>query len=362
MSIEFQLETRPGGFFVTSADEGESVAVVFRELIPPASATLFLERIDQLQRSLFSKIPGLPRPSAIAQLLVLIRPDRSGVAYVNEELRITAVVKPMRAVSAGESVYATDIELIDSVDLGVDVPADAGFVVVRTLDWQRSLFYDFGPLQLPPRQREYSLESALATQQLLLLGLDEDEVQPGARLSQMKAGLYRLSELLNQKCEDEEKYQSLLEEHPWMFGGAYDLVEPHRNLDDRRIPDFTARRSFDGCRDVVEIKQPFLRLFRNDGRLAAAFNDSWNQCEDYLTFVQRQKGYLLEEKELVFENPKCLLLIGSGLEPRQRTRIRHKEGTVRAIECRTYDELFSMASHMVALVEKASKRETVTVG
>jgi hypothetical protein len=37
------------------------------------------------------------------------------------------------------------------------------------------------------------------------------------------------------------------------------------------------------------------------------FTDAWNQAEGYLAYTIRNRGYLLQEKGLRFEDPKCLL-------------------------------------------------------
>lgn len=362
MSIEFKLDHAPTGFAASyCGPRDRSVEVVFRELVSPLEPGPFLERVDQLQRGLFNRIPGLPRPSTIDHLLVVIQQDLSGVAYVNE-LHITALVKPTREVSAGEPMYASDIETVDSVELGLDIPPDAAVVVIRSRDWRRSLFFDFGPLQKPPTLRDYPLDVVLAKQELLLLGLVPDELDQPTGLAQMKEGLAELAKLLQQQCEDEAVYQDLLKHHPWMLGGAYDEVVSHAKLDDMRIPDFTARRCYDHAHDVVEIKQPFLSIFRKDGSLAAKFNDAWNQGESYLAFTARNHRYLKEEKGLLFENSQCLLLLGYGLDEGQRRRIREKESLNRAIQVRTYDELLRTCSQLVSLVEISAERSFASLG
>src|SRR6185437_6287628 len=143
--------------------------------------------------------------------------------------------------------------------------------------------------------RAYALETVLAQQELLLLGINpggEGGGAPGTRVAHMKAGLDKLKDLLSRHIESEAAYQELLEEHPWMLGGTYAEVRRHAKLDDARIPDFTAVRCSDRFNDVVEIKQPFLKLFREDGGFSSEFNDAWNQSEGYLAFVVRQRQYL----------------------------------------------------------------------
>lgn len=362
MPISFELDHAPTGFAASYCGPGDtSVKVVYRELVSPLEPARFLERVDQLQRGLFNRVPGLPRPSNIDHLVIVVKPDLSAVAYVNE-LHVTALVRPTREVSAGEPMYASDIDAIDSLNLGIEVPADSAVVVIRSRDWRRSLFFDFGPLQRPSIARDYQLEAVLARQELLLLGILNDDADQPTGLGHMKQGFAELAKLLQQGCVDEASYQNLLKRHPWMLGGIYDEVLSHAKLDDMRIPDFTARRSYDFGHDVVEIKQPFLKAFRKDGLLAAEFNDAWNQAEMYLAFIARNQRYLREEKGLHFENPQCLLLFGYGFNAGQRRRIREKESMNRAIQVRTYDELLRTSAQLVTLVETSVDRPLAVAG
>lgn len=355
MPTPFQLASRPAGIAAASAAEGASVPVIYREYLAPTDP-LLLERLESFQRAIFGSIPSLPPASRLDHLLVVIQPNLSAVAYINE-LNIRAEIRPNRSIRAGEPVRVSDIEDIASVDLDVEIPTEAAFVFMRSFGWRRSLIYDLGPLQRPPVPRDYPLEKALAEQALLLLGLaNVENDSAGTRLEHMREGLSRLDSLLEDRVEDEKEYQRLLEAHPWMLGGVYDRIQRHTSLDDERIPDFTGRRSSDLHHDVIEIKQPFLPLFKRSGELAANFNDSWNQAEKYLTFGQRQRTSLREEKGVAFENPQAVLVIGSELTPEQRKLIREKERLAGLITVRTYDELRRTARYLLELVETASER------
>ena len=81
----------------------------------------------------------------------------------------------------------------------------------------------------------------------------------------------------------------------WRFpnlapGLADMLYEPiyqdsHISLNDENIPDFTGVRYRDGSRDIIEIKQPFIPIFRGDNLFRSEFNQSWDQVERYLDFI-----------------------------------------------------------------------------
>src|SRR5262245_59083445 len=127
MPITFRLTERFLGFAATTASGGQTVQVVYREFVAPSEATLLLDRLERMQRALFDLIPGLPSPSIIDHIVVIILLDLSAVAYGNE-LQITSMIRPKRPIAAGEPVYAGDIEDISSINLGIEVPDDSAVV------------------------------------------------------------------------------------------------------------------------------------------------------------------------------------------------------------------------------------------
>ncbi len=354
MPISFQLQHRLAGFNLTTAQKGEAVQIRYRELLGPTDLGL-TSRLAQLQNCLFSHIPDFPNSGVIDHIAVVIHPDLSGHAYINE-LRIVAKARPNRAVAKGEPVYLQDLTNIEEIDLGIDIPTDSALVIIRSFNWNRSLFYDFGPLHQDLGPRAYPLEKALAQQALLLFGLPV--VQPviqdtRSRLDAMEYSLQSLTDLLKGGCDQEGEYQVLLADNPWMLADSYSQVARHRSLDDENIPDFTALRSYDLCHDILELKQPFTPLFRKNGSFSAEFNDAWNQAERYLDFCHHERSYLLKQKKLRFESPRCILIIGYELSDTQRDDIRKKEFMNRLITVLTYDQLIKRGRHILDLVATA---------
>jgi hypothetical protein len=167
--------------------------------------------------------------------------------------------------------------------------------------------------------------------------------------------LAKLESLLDGHDTDEEKYHSWFKRYPWAFGLAYTQFQDLERLDDRNIPDFTGVRMHDKSRDIFEIKQPFLRLFRENGEFTSEFNEAWNQAERYLIFTRQNGDYLLREKELRFSNPKCYLIAGYDLSDQQRKDIGIKEQSVPSIEFRTYNDILSFVKGTVSFVKQMKK-------
>lgn len=360
MPKEFKLKVRPAGISLSFAVKEELVKVMTTELIGPLDSNLLVTRLEDMQSMVFEHIPNFPPPSQVDHLLVLINHDLTSVAYVNE-LEIKAKIKVNRDVDKGEPIYQKDIGDIDSIDLGVEIPDSVGVIVVRSLGWKKSLFYDFGPLHISQEPRQFRVEKVLAQQALLLLGMeslvyDSEGMKTNEdKFTEMSNGFKQLNQYIESKCEEESKYQKLFHEHSWMFGGQYKNIDRHTNLDDENIPDFTAVRCHDNFRDIIEIKQPFLTCFKQQDNFSSSFNDAWNQSERYLSFVHRQRNYLQEEKSLSFENPKCILIIGSDLTPNQLKMIREKEALTKSVIVYTYDHIQRTACHILNLI--ASTRE-----
>lgn len=367
MPIEFKIPQRLIGLVAETSEGPGLVGVVTSESLTSHDGSTLAWRLEEFQNALFRFIPGLPPPSLIDHILVVIRQDLTAVAYVNE-LQQRAMVKVRRAISASEQVLVDDVEDVSKVELGVTIPDDAGFVIVRSFGWRKALFFDFGPLNVASPRRSFDVGEALARSALTLykkrfseprspVGRSEEERRAIASRSGPNAvfagaGLAALTKLLSDRCDDEAQYQQFLESHPWILGGSYLELQGHRKLDDKNIPDFTAVRRHDDCHDIIEIKQPFLPCFRAAGGFSSAFNDAWNQVERYLVFAREHRDYLSREKELQFENPRCLLVAGYRFTPEEQREIRRKEACNLAITVISYDRLLAIAAGIIELLRQ----------
>ncbi len=159
----------------------------------------------------------------------------------------------------------------------------------------------------------------------------------------------RLEALLAANENRESEYQAFFTQYPWVLGAQHRSVQSHTRLDDANIPDFSAVRARDDARDILEIKPPFLPLFRGDGEFSAEFNSAWNQAERYLDFTRRDSDYL-RRKGLRFENPHCYLIAGRALTPEQRGRIQAKERMNPAITFLSYEAVLALARNTLRLV------------
>lgn len=360
MKVDFHIKQRFAGFSAESATGGSLCTVIPTESLTSHDGALLTWRLEGLQQGIFSEIPNLPPPSLIDNILIIIRQDLTATAYV-DELRPRALLRPTRDINAGEALAVNDIADISSFDLGVEIPDDAGFILVRSYGWRRSLFYDVRPLHPGASLRDFDIRVVLARQALDLYKrpfstLEESDVpkkEPEALERGMGEGLAALTRLLEARCDDESKYQELLNDHAWIFGGYYSSLISHPKFNDENIPDFAALRHQDGHYDIIEIKHPFLPCFRQSGGFTADFNDAWNQAERYLVFARKNADYLRREKSLPMENPRCLLIMGYRFNQEQLRAIRDKETCNLAINVISYDQLAAMAQALAGLLGKS---------
>lgn len=360
MPIDFTLPEKFAGFPLHAGTGPERILLECGALVPPSDPMRVQQVLEGLQQSVFSRIPGFPDGSHVRSLVVLLRRDLSATAYVNE-LTFKVQMKLNRAVGKGEPVYTKDISNVQEVLLGIDVPDDAAIIVVTSIGWRRSVYFDFGPLS-EDQPRIGPLSQVLAQQMLMLFGL-EGEAQPTRTIVDLMAdGFQTLLRLLDERCENESRYQELLEANPWMLGGTYSELKRHKEhghdpRGHRNIPDFTAMRSADQMHDIVELKQPFLKCFKQDGTPSSDFNDSWNQSVRYLAAAREDRDYLARHHGLRFENPKCLLIIGHEWSDDQARIIRQSESLNLSISVLRWDQLVAQATQVLSLMRAAAVLE-----
>lgn len=360
MPIEFKLTERIVGVSLHAATAAEKLGIEYGALIPSDDPARVQHVLEGLQGCVFSRIPGFPDPSQVSSVVVVIQQDLSAMAYINE-LYLKAKVRVTRDVNKGDPVYSKDISEIQEVSLGIEVPDDAAVIVVTSIGWRRSTYFDFGPFT-DHKSRIGPLSQILAQQMLMLFGLTDAAKVTRTRVDAMADGFQTLLRLLRERCEDESQYQELLEAHPWMLGGTYSEITRHKEhghdpRGNRNIPDFTATRSSDQTHDFVELKQPFLTCFKQDGTPSSDFNDSWNQAVRYLAGAREDRDYLARHHQLRFENPKCLLIIGHEWTEEQMRVVRQTESLNVSISVLRWDQLVSQATQVLSLMRIAAVPE-----
>jgi len=225
--------------------------------------------------------------------------------------------------------------------------------------------YQQGEVKFAVASRDIRANDKIGPDDLLFLGLGEYEQLRSektfpATVDALDSALGELGRMLNDREEDEAKYQSFLTRNAWVLGAQYVKIDSHTVLDDKNIPDFTGVRARDKARDIIEIKQPFLSLFCQDGTFRAEFHRAWQQAEDYVEFVLSGDEYLYKRKGLRFDNPHCFLLLGYGLSDDEIVALRRKQKMNPRITILTYEDLFALGTNTAQLIKTVSGLNEMT--
>ncbi len=160
MSAEVILDSVPIGIAVESS-RGESVRVQPIGFLSSEDGQQLIRQLEKLPSTLLMKAVGnRVSPSQVDNLLAIVRRDKTATVYVNE-LQPQVISKIAKAKARGEPVFMDDIVDITAVELGVEVPPNAGVVIVFSWGWRKGLFYDFGPLGPNASPREFDLPAVL---------------------------------------------------------------------------------------------------------------------------------------------------------------------------------------------------------
>lgn len=160
MPFEIKLEKPPIGFALSSGRKGDMVDIVSREFTSTEDGQYFIQRLEGISHVLQS-LPSPINPSQIDNMLIVYHPDGRIIVYVNE-LEQRLIVRTARSVEAGTAVTKDDIADIESLEIGVQIPIDVGFVFLFSVGWRKGLLYDFGPIGLPePQARQYDVARSL---------------------------------------------------------------------------------------------------------------------------------------------------------------------------------------------------------
>jgi hypothetical protein len=157
MPVEIDLGNPPAGYTLTAARSDEEVAIQFLEFTSTEDGQHFIQRLEGLPNDILMRLSPRIHPSQVDSLLAVVRRDGTATVYVNELVQ-RARVRASRPVQAGEPVTKNDIIDVDCLELGVEIPDDAGFLFVFSVGWRKGLFYDFGPVGGPdPQLRQYDV-------------------------------------------------------------------------------------------------------------------------------------------------------------------------------------------------------------
>ena len=166
MPVEIDLGTElPAGHAAESikVEEGDEVELIVCEFTSTEDGQHFIQRLEATPDDILTRLPNRVPPSQVDSMLAIIHADGKTTVYVNEMvLRLVVSARTARHFRAGMPVSKDDVADVERLEIGLTIPADAGFLFLFSVGWRKGLFYDYGPLLKPHAQlRPYDVPSVL---------------------------------------------------------------------------------------------------------------------------------------------------------------------------------------------------------
>jgi hypothetical protein len=181
----------------------------------------------------------------------------------------------------------------------------------------------------------------------------------------LNLGIYRkavqeLESLINTPRVKEEKFQSHLTKHPWMFGSEYSEILERRRWTRDENQDFVVRRTTDEYIELIEIKTPLdgAALFNLDKSHdsyypAADLSKVLGQVEKYIEKLDGDRHAILANDKEDTNKIRAKIIIGRDGDESQTKALRRHNGHLQRIEVMTFDQLLRVAKNVLHYLETA---------
>jgi hypothetical protein len=202
------------------------------------------------------------------------------------------------------------------------------------------------------------------------LGSELAEALRGSiRLSEMRAAVAQLRELLDSGEGEESAYQRWCSAHTWAFGSAYVMRDDIREISPGDHLDLLLPTVISGHRDIVELKRPdMVVLLKDDAHrnyyFSAPVSKAIGQCHRYLDVLHEEaaKG-LRDHPEIVAYHPRATVVIGRSCTwPEEAVKALHGlNRRLNGIAVMTYDQLLAQGERLLQMVAPAAPAAAVAV-
>ena len=151
------------GYAAKNVRQGEKLAPCVMDFATSSEWDKF-EILAGLVDEFLSKLPSdsYVDPSMTNHMLFVSHPDGQVQAYI-DELQFIPSVKLKGSFKKGQGIRKSDIAGIESLELGVDIPDDAGVMFVFSYRWRKAIFFDHIPLWPPHHKRQYDIKVQLGS-------------------------------------------------------------------------------------------------------------------------------------------------------------------------------------------------------
>ena len=165
MPFHVHLDRPPAGVAAAAGRNGEDIPIAYREFTSSEDGDTFISRLEGFPATILGLLDANPpiKPSTVDHLVAVIQPTGATDVYINE-LTVLGKARIRKAVEKGDLLLDGDIVDIEELRFeGLDIPSNAGVLVLVSQGWRKGLFFDFGPLLPNPIQREFDLSKLLGS-------------------------------------------------------------------------------------------------------------------------------------------------------------------------------------------------------
>ena len=161
---EIESNDLSNGFVESVVKKGEGaihgIVVKRRSLSDERDFTYHMEKIVTPIIQQLPKNSGI-HCSTVDHLLAIFQPDGKCKVYVNE-LKLIYQARAKTALPKGKVTTRDDFADVESLNFeGIEIPDDAGVVVVLSHQWRKALFFDFWPIWGSKEKRSFDISEEL---------------------------------------------------------------------------------------------------------------------------------------------------------------------------------------------------------
>lgn len=208
MAWEIEFDNMPIGYAVTAGKSGDNVTVCGVEFTSTEDGQHFISRLEGFPDEVLKLVAQTSiKPSTVDHMLVIVRPDKTATAYINE-LEITGYMQAKKSVLAGEEIYCNDVADITEIRLSdIEIQDKHGFLFLFSIGWRQGLYFDFLPLSPHEDQsRSYCVSKRLARYYLYLMFQERFNISENAWDHMFCLGWFPFISLSNSSVMDIVKY------------------------------------------------------------------------------------------------------------------------------------------------------------
>jgi Domain of unknown function (DUF4263) len=192
-----------------------------------------------------------------------------------------------------------------------------------------------------------------------------DALGGAVRVRSLRLAVDELRRLLEEGVSDEKVYQGWCKRHGWAFGTAYADPDDTRRIALGDEVDFLLASTFNGLRDVSELKRPNHEVLRFDEDRRSFFwapevAKAIGQCHRYLDALhEAARNGLRDHPQIRAYHPRATVVVGrsDAWSPDWLEALHGLNGRLHGITVMTYDQLLAQAGRLLEILQEENDRD-----